>query len=72
MISILICVLVLMFYTFFASGELQSWASKNNMEYQHVLTNRITPQNVSQETSNNIDDLTDRLKAEMRPENNIK
>ena len=73
MISILICVLVLMFYTFFASGDLQTWASmENNDEYQHVLTsNPNLSRDVSQNTGLNehhIDDLTDRLRAEIRDE----
>jgi hypothetical protein len=61
-----------MFYTFFASGELQPWASTNTDEYQHVLNNPISSRDVSQAMSlneNNIDDLTDRLKAEIKNEN---
>ncbi|CAF1172595.1 unnamed protein product [Adineta steineri] len=72
-ISILICILVLMFYTFFASGELQPWATANTDEYQHVLNTPIASRDVSQGTGlneNNIDDLTDRLKAEIQHENN--
>jgi hypothetical protein len=62
-----------MFYTFFAAGELQSWASNNTDEYQHVLTNPISSRDVSQGINlneNNIDNLTDRLKAEIQNENN--
>jgi hypothetical protein len=62
-----------MFYTFFAAGELQTWASTNTDEYQHVLNNPISSRDVSQTTGlneNNIDDLTDRLKAEIKNENN--
>ena len=61
-----------MFYTFFASGELQPWASSNTDEYQHVLTNPISSRDVSQNAGlneSNIDDLTDRLKAEIQNEN---
>lgn len=71
-ISILISILVLMFYTFFASGELQSWAKNNNDEYQHVLNNPIASRDISQGTGlneNNLDELTDRLKAEIENEN---
>jgi len=60
-----------MFYTFFASGELQPWARVNIDEYQHVLNNPISSRDVSQGTGlneNNIDDLTDRLKAEIQKE----
>ena len=69
----MISVLVLMFYTFFAAGELQPWARVNTDEYQHVLNNPISSRDVSQVTGlneNNIDDLTDRLKAEIQNENN--
>jgi hypothetical protein len=62
-----------MFYTFFAAGELQPWASGNTDEYQHVLNNPISSRDVSQAmglNENNIDDLTDRLKAEIQNENN--
>ncbi|CAF2744252.1 unnamed protein product [Rotaria sp. Silwood2] len=71
MISILICILVLMFYTFFAAGDLQPWASNDNGEYQHVLNNSTSSRDVNERTSfneNNIDDLTDRLKAEIHDE----
>ena len=62
-----------MFYTFFASGELQTWASVNTDEYQNVLNNPISSRDASQAMSlneNNLDDLTDRLKAEIQNENN--
>jgi hypothetical protein len=62
-----------MFYTFFASGELQPWATHNTDEYQHVLNNPISSRDVSQGTGlneTNLDDLTDRLKAEIQNENN--
>lgn len=70
MISILISVLVLMFYTFFASGDLQSWALTENDEYQHVLTNATSSRDISQSAT--IDDLTDRLRAEIRDEKETK
>jgi hypothetical protein len=63
--------LVLVFYTVFASGELQPWASNNTNEYQHVLKNPVASPDVSQGTSlneNHIDYLTDRLKAEIQKE----
>jgi hypothetical protein len=67
----MISILVLMFYTFFAAGELQPWASNDTDEYQHVLTNPISSRDISQGTGlneNTIDDLTDRLKAEIQNE----
>lgn len=60
-----------MFYTFFASGELQAWAKNNTDEYQHVLNNPIASRDISQGTGlneNNLDQLTDRLKAEIQNE----
>ncbi|CAF5130889.1 unnamed protein product, partial [Rotaria magnacalcarata] len=74
-ISILICVLAIMFYTFFAAGELQIWASNSADEYQHVLNNPISSRDISEGSGlneKNIDDLTDRLKAEIHDENNTK
>ncbi|CAF0886174.1 unnamed protein product [Rotaria sordida] len=71
MISILICILVLMFYTFFAAGDLQSWAINDNGEYQHVFNNSASSRDAGERTSvneSNIDDLTDRLKAEIHDE----
>jgi hypothetical protein len=62
-------ILVLIFYTCFASGELQPWASNNTDEYQPVLNKTIPSRDVSQGTDlneNNIDDLTDRLKGEIQ------
>ena len=62
-----------MFYSFFASGELQAWASTNTDEYQHVLNNPMSSRDVSQTSRLNehaIDDLTDRLKAEIKNETN--
>ncbi|CAF1558772.1 unnamed protein product [Rotaria sp. Silwood1] len=73
MISIMICILVLMFYTFFAGGELQPWALHNDDEYQHVFNNAAASRDVDERTGlneNKIDDLTDRLKAEIHHENN--
>ncbi|UJR08726.1 hypothetical protein I4U23_012983 [Adineta vaga] len=70
-VSILICIFVLMFYTSFASGELQPWARVNTDEYQHVLNTPLASRDVSQGAGlneNNIDDLTDRLKAEIQTE----
>ena len=70
-VSIVICIFVLMFYVTFASGELQPWATATTDEYQHVLNTPITSRDVSQGTGlneNNIDDLTDRLKAEIQTE----
>ncbi|CAF1098214.1 unnamed protein product [Adineta ricciae] len=70
-ISIVICVFVLMFYTSFASGELQPWARVHSDEYQHVLSTPIASRDPSQAAGlndNNIDDLTDRLKAEIQTE----
>lgn len=61
-----------MFYSFFASGDLQNWATNNNDEYQHVLNNPISSRDVSQGTGlneHNLDDLTDRIKAEIQNEN---
>ncbi|CAF3309274.1 unnamed protein product [Rotaria socialis] len=72
-ISILICVLAIMFYTFFAAGELQVWASNSADEYQHVLNNPISSRDISERSGlneKNIDDLTDRLKAEIHDEKN--
>lgn len=60
-----------MFYTFFASGELQAWAKNSTDEYQHVLNNPIASRDVSQSAGlneNNLDQLTDRLKAEIQTE----
>jgi hypothetical protein len=62
-----------MFYTFFASGELQLWASNTTDEHQHVLNQPISSRDVSQGTGLNeshIDELTDRIKAEIQNENN--
>ncbi|CAF5226403.1 unnamed protein product, partial [Rotaria magnacalcarata] len=53
-----------MFYTFFAAGELQIWAPNSADEYQHVLNNPISSQNISERSGlneKNIGDLTDRL-----------
>ncbi|CAF4355951.1 unnamed protein product, partial [Rotaria magnacalcarata] len=72
-ISILICVLAIMFYTFFAAGELQIWASNSADEYQHVLNNPISSQNISERSGlneKNIGDLTDRLQVEIHDKNN--
>ena len=61
-----------MFYTFFASGDLQSWASNSSDEYQHVLTHSAgVSRDVSQSAGLNeshLDDLTDRIRAEIREE----
>lgn len=60
-----------MFYVWFASGELQPWASVTTDEYQHVLNTPIASRDVSVGAGlneNNIDDLTDRLKAEIQTE----
>jgi hypothetical protein len=60
-----------MFYAFFASGELQPWAKDHTDEYQQVLNRPIASRDVSQGTGfneNNLDDLTDRLKAEIQTE----
>ncbi|CAF1631641.1 unnamed protein product [Rotaria magnacalcarata] len=72
-ISILICVLAIMFYTFFAAGELQIWVSNSADEYQHVLNNPISSQNISERSGlneKNIGDLTDRLQVEIHDKNN--
>jgi hypothetical protein len=62
-----------MFYTFFASGDLQVWASNTTDEHQHVLNNSVSSRDTSQHAgineSNNINDLTDRLRAEIRDDN---
>lgn len=70
MLSILICIFVLMFFTFFASGDLQSWASNTSEEYQHVLTHSAgVSRDVSQ--SAGLDELTDRIRAEIHEEKSI-
>ena len=74
MLSIVICILVMMFYTFFAAGELQPWASNSTDEYQHVLNHPISSRDVSQGqglNENNIDELTDRLRAEIQEEKSV-
>ncbi|CAM4816679.1 unnamed protein product [Rotaria magnacalcarata] len=42
----------LMFYTFFAAGELQSWASNSSDEHQRVLNNHVVSQDTSEHTTN--------------------
>lgn len=69
MLAIAICIFALMFYSFLASGELQSWTMGNVDEYQHVLNKPISSRDVSQGTGlneHNLDDLTDRIKAEIQ------
>lgn len=61
-----------MFYSFFASGDLQDWVTNHNDEYQHVLNNPISSRDISQGTGlneHNLDDLTDRIKAEIQNDN---
>ena len=62
-----------MFYTSFAAGELQPWAYSDGDEYQRVLNNHISTRDVNERAGfneNNIDDLTDLLKAEIHDDNN--
>lgn len=66
MLSILICILVLMFYTFFADGDLQPWAKSNTDEYEHVLNPPLSSRDGSQ--SAGLNDLTDRLREEIQVE----
>ncbi|CAF4290149.1 unnamed protein product [Rotaria magnacalcarata] len=47
-ISIVICVLAIGFYMIFAAGELQPWALNNNNEYEPVLNNPISSQDLNE------------------------
>ena len=66
MLSISICILVLMFYSFFGAGDLQAWATQNPEEYEHVLNPPLSSRDGSQSAA--LNELTDRLREEIQVE----